>query len=114
MPQKIKSFLAGNWFSILTIFGMLIHGWYTLTYAQADNAQSIAELKKAIEPMREIPTAVLQNTGQITELKRFITRQERNTITFQRNMDRLVWVVDALAEKNGIKPPNYIPDSKYE
>jgi hypothetical protein len=114
MPQQFKSFLSKNWFAVLTLVGMAIHGWYTQVYAVDQNDKAIKALQAEVELLKPIPTRVQANVNELAELKRFVFKAEKEAVKFQRNMDRLVWVVDELARKNGITPPKQIPEQTYE
>lgn len=114
MPQKVKTFIAANWFAIFTIIGMGIHAWYMQVYAVDITKRDIRSLKSDIELLKPLPAIVATHTNELAELKRFMFQQERERMKFQRNIDRLVWVVDELARKNGIVPPKHISEQNYE
>jgi hypothetical protein len=113
MSQKLTSFIRQSWFPILTMIGMLIHGYYTMNYAQRDSAREITELRSAVgelrqfgsAPLRTLEATVVTHTNDISEMKKFIFRSERAMGRFERNLDRVTWVVEELAKKQGITPP---------
>lgn len=114
MPQKVKTFLANSWFSILTICGFVIHGYYTINYAQKDTVRAIAEIQTQIIEIPTLRAAVHGHTNDIAEMKKFLFRYDRTMNRFERNLDRVTWVVEELAKKEGIRPPKQITESHYE
>lgn len=95
------------------MIGMAIHGYYTMNFAQRDSAREIIELRSAVSELREFGTkpgkelqaVVALHTNDISEMKKFIFRSERAMGRFERNLDRVTWVVEELAKKEGITPP---------
>jgi hypothetical protein len=122
MPQKLSSFLRQSWFPILTLIGMLIHGYYTMNYAQRDSARDILEIRSAVVelkqfgsvPLKSIEATVVSHTNELAEMKKFIFKYDRTINRLERNVDRVTWVVEELAKKQGISPPKQLPDSNFE
>jgi uncharacterized linocin/CFP29 family protein len=121
MSHKLSSFLRESWFAVLTCVGMLIHGYYTMNYAQKDTTREIntltSEVKNLSEfgskPLKNLEGVVTMHTNDISEMKRFIFKSDRAMGRFERNLDRVTWVVEELAKKQGIIPPKTLP-SEFE
>lgn len=123
MPQKFKSFLATNWFAILTIVGLAVNGYFNVNFAQRDHSREIHDLRQAVSnlnlngspAMRDVIRQVQAVTNDLVALKEFTFKVDRKMNRLERNQDRISWVVDEIARKNGITPPKQIPEpASYE
>jgi hypothetical protein len=118
MPQKFKTFLERNWFAILTIVGLAVNGYFNVNLAQRDHSRDIAELRSTVSnlnangspAMRDIVRQVQVVTNELAVMKEFTFKVDRKMNRLERNQDRISWVVDEIARKNGITPPKQIPE----
>lgn len=116
MSQKLASFFRQSWFPVLTLIGLFLNSVYENVYADKDRDKSIASLQLSIESInrdgsagfKELKNIVTLHTNDISELERSYFRTEARIERLERNLDRVIWVVEAMAEKNGIKPPKQI------
>lgn len=118
MSQKIKSFFAGNWFSLLTLMGLAISGYFSMNYATRDHARAIHELQINVsnmnvngsQAMRDMRQQVQALTNDMTAMKDFTFKLDRKLNRMERNLDRVSWVVEEIAKKQGITPPRVLPE----
>jgi HAMP domain-containing protein len=118
MPQKFKTFLERNWFALLTIIGLAINGYFSVNLAQRDHSREIGELRQSFSnlningtlAMRDFPSRLQAITNELVALKEFTFKVDRKMNRLERNQDRISWVVDEIARKNGITPPKQIPE----
>lgn len=116
MSQKLASFFRQSWFPVLTLIGLFLNSVYENVYADKDRDKSIASLQLSIESInrdgsagfKELKNIVTLHTNDISDLERSYFRTEARIERLERNLDRVIWVVEAMAEKNGIKPPKQI------
>lgn len=111
MSQKLSNFLRDSWFPVLTCIGMAIHGWYTITYAQKDQTRAITELQHQVVDISTLKATVATHTNELAEMKKFLFRYERSMQRNERNLDRVTWVVEELAKKQGISPPKTLSEN---
>jgi hypothetical protein len=122
MPQKFKTFLERNWFALLTIIGLAINGYFSVNLAQRDHSREITELRHSFSnlnihgglALRDVVTNVRSVTNELVALKDFTFKVDRKMNRLERNQDRISWVVDEIARKNGITPPKQLPEQVYE
>lgn len=122
MSQKLASFFRQSWFPVLTLIGLLLNSVYENVYADKDRDRAIIALRTSVDAInqnggsafQELKNIVTVHTNDISELEKSFFRTESRIERLERNLDRVVWVVDALAEKNGIKPPKQVNQSRDE
>lgn len=118
MPLKFKTFLERNWFALLTIIGLGINGYFSVNLAQRDNSREISALQHSVSninlngspALREVAASVRAVTNDLIAMKEFVFKVDRKMNRLERNQDRISWVVDEIARKNGIIPPKQLPE----
>lgn len=106
----------------------ILNGLYGKIYADKGRDKSISSLEGMFGTLntnsiiqfaaiRDLQGVDKMHTEEISELQKSIlqtnsslSRMEARLMRLERNQDRIGWVVDELAKKNGISPPKPIPE----
>jgi hypothetical protein len=112
MADKVLSFFRTSWFPAVTLVWLIMSSSWEKVFAFREQNEEIKQLKLLTAPIPEFASAIKANAENakvqqedLSELKKAYFQQVHNLSIMQRNVDRMSWVLEAIAEKNGIKVP---------
>lgn len=126
MTQKIAFLFKNQGVALIILFYAIINGFFGKIYADRDRDSDVENLKSVVGTLstnttgtyvaiKELQGNDKMHAEEISELQKSILRtnsslirMESRLMRLERNQDRIGWVVDELAKKNGITPPKPI------